>query len=75
MWDIILHIRRIVKYRSHYFIPSHQLIIQYITGHKGTRFEKLDILQIYQKLKPKIYRFQILSSLELYRIGTNYHLM
>ena len=47
MWDIILHIRRIVKYRSHYLIPSHQLIIQYITGHKGTRFEKLDILQIY----------------------------
>ena len=40
MWDIILHIRRIVKYR-------HQLIIHYITGHKGTRFEKLDILQIY----------------------------
>ena len=47
MWDIILHIRRIVKYRSHYFIPSHQLIIQYIAGHKQTRFEKLDILQIY----------------------------
>ena len=47
MWDIILHIRRIVNYRGHYFIPGHQLIIQYITGHKGTRFEKLDILQIY----------------------------
>ena len=44
---LFLHIRRIVKYRSHYFIPSDQLIIQYITGHKGTRFEKLDILQIY----------------------------
>ena len=47
MWDIISHIRRSFQYRSHYFIPGHQLIIQYITGHKGTRFEKLDILQIY----------------------------
>ena len=31
--------------------------------------------KISEPLKPKIYRSQILSSLELYRIGKNYHLM